>query len=80
MATAAAGGAAVDVTVEVDGKPLPPEYRTPDTMVDAEGFHFRAGTSSDLYRLVLGPSIGDHTLRLEAESANLEAFAFTFGA
>jgi thiol-disulfide isomerase/thioredoxin len=84
MATAAAGGQPagqpVDVTVEVDGKPLAPEYRTAETMVDAQGSTFVRVTNSDLYSLVLGPSIGDHTLRLTARGPGLQAFAFTFGA
>ena len=80
MATAAAGGQPVDVTVEVDGKPLPPEDRTAETMVDAQGATFVRVTSSDLYRLVLGPAIADHTLRLTARAPGLQAFAFTFGA
>ncbi len=80
MATAAAGGASLDVQVELDGKPLPLADRTPDTMVDANGDTFVHVQASDLYRLVLGHSIQTHTLRLVAESANLEAFAFTFSA
>jgi hypothetical protein len=37
-------------------------------------------SASDLYRLVLGPTIETHTLRLTAEGPDLEAFAFTFSA
>ncbi len=80
MATAAPGGAAIDVRVELDGKPLPPAYRTPETMVDAQGNTFVHVQTSDLYRLVLGPRIGVHTLRLTAQAAGAEAFAFTFSA
>jgi len=36
--------------------------------------------ASDLYRLVLGPAVEGHTLRLIAQAPGLEAFAFTFGA
>ena len=36
-------------------------------------------SAADLYRLALGPAIGDHVLRLEAEGPGVEAFAFTFG-
>ena len=57
-----------------------PAYRTSQTMVDADGSTFVQVQASDLYRLVLGPSIGTHTLRLTAEAPNLEAFAFTFSA
>jgi thiol-disulfide isomerase/thioredoxin len=80
MASAAPGNGPIDLRVELDGKPLPPAYRTSQTMVDADGNTFIHVQASDLYRLVLGPSIGTHTLRLTAEAANLEAFAFTFSA
>jgi thiol-disulfide isomerase/thioredoxin len=80
MATAAPGGAPVEVRVELDGRPLPPADRTPDTLVDANGHTFIRVQASDLYRLVLGRSIQTHTLRLTAESPNVEAFAFTFSA
>ncbi|MCJ7436943.1 MAG: redoxin domain-containing protein [Acidimicrobiia bacterium] len=74
------GAAAIDVTVELDGAPLPPEYRTPDTMVDDQGATFVRVTGSDLYRLVIGPAVGQHTIGLTARAPGLRAFAFTFGA
>jgi thiol-disulfide isomerase/thioredoxin len=80
MASAAPDSGPIDVRVELDGKPLPPAYRTSQTMVDADGNTNVEVQASDLYRLVLGPSIGAHTLRLTAEAPNLEAFAFTFSA
>jgi len=80
MATAAPGGAPIDVRVELDGKPLPIADRTPQTMVDASGKTFVRVQASDLYRLVLGPSIATHILRLTAEAPSLQAFAFTFSA
>ena len=55
-------------------------YRTSQTIVDADGSTFVSVQASDLYRLVLGPSIGTHTLRLTAEAPNVQAFAFTFSA
>jgi thiol-disulfide isomerase/thioredoxin len=80
LVMASEGGAPVDVLVELDGKPLPPEYRTVQTMVDPEGRTFVRVTASDLYRLVMGPKSGGHHLRLTPRSEGLDAFAFTFGA
>jgi thiol-disulfide isomerase/thioredoxin len=80
LASGAPGGAPVDLRVQLDGKPLPPDDRTPETMVDAQGNTFIHVQTSDLYRLVLGPAIGTHTLRLTAQARGLEAFAFTFSA
>jgi thiol-disulfide isomerase/thioredoxin len=70
----------VDVLVELDGAPLPPAYRTPQIRVDAEGRTFVRVDVPDMYRLVLGRAIEDHTLRLTAQGPDLQAFAFTFGA
>jgi thiol-disulfide isomerase/thioredoxin len=80
MAAGIPGGAAVDVTVELDGKPLAEGYRTADTMVDADGTTYVRVSASDLYRLVLGPRVEQHTVRLTPRTPGLEAFAFTFGA
>ncbi len=74
------GAPALDVTVQLDGAPLPPEYRTTDTMVGADGSTFVRVRTSDLYRLVLAPAIETHTVTLTARSPDLRAFAFTFGA
>jgi thiol-disulfide isomerase/thioredoxin len=79
MATAAPGKAPVDVLVTLDGRPLPPAYRTAQTMVDAQGRTFVHVDFSDLYRLVLGPAVEDHVVRLFAEGPGLQGFAFTFG-
>ena len=80
MATNAAGGAPVDVTIQLDGKPLPVADRTPQTMVAADGQTFVRVASSDLVRLVLGSAIETHTLRLSARTPGVQAFAFTFSA
>lgn len=66
--------------MELDGKPLPREFRTPLTMVDGQGRTYVRVIASDLYRLVLGPKLDRHALRLVPQAAGLEAFAFTFGA
>ena len=73
------GAAPVDVTVELDGAPLPPEYRTPDTRIDEQGATFVRVTGSDQYRLVLGPAVEQYSVRLTARAPGLRAFAFTFG-
>ena len=80
MASAAPERGPITVRVEVDGEPLPPSYRTSQTIVGADGSTSVSVQTSDLYRLVLGPSIGTHTLRLTAEAPNVQAFAFTFSA
>jgi len=80
MATGAPGAAPIEVTVELDGKPLPEAYRTGDVKVDASGATYVRVETPDMYRLALGPRIEEHTLRLIPRTAGLEAFAFTFGA
>jgi thiol-disulfide isomerase/thioredoxin len=73
-------GTPIRVQVELDGHPLPPADRTSETQVDAQGNTFITVSASDLYQLVLSPGIEAHTLRLTAEQAGLQAYAFTFGA
>jgi thiol-disulfide isomerase/thioredoxin len=80
MAPGTPGGAAIDVTVELDGRPLPEKYRTADTRIAADGTTYVRVEASDLYRLVLGPRVEDHTVRLTPRTPGLEAFAYTFGA
>ena len=79
MATGVAGGAPIDVTVELDGEPVPEGSRTDDTRVDPQGATYVRVQASDLYRLALGPRVEEHTLRLTPRTPGLEAFAFTFG-
>jgi thiol-disulfide isomerase/thioredoxin len=76
----AAGSPPVKVMVQLDGKPLPPAYRTDETQLDSTGQTFMTVSSSDLYRLVLAPRSGSHTVRLITEAPGVQAFAFTFGA
>jgi hypothetical protein len=71
---------AVDVLVELDGKPLPAGYRTAQTIVDDRGRTLVRVAAADMYRLVFGPGVEVHTLRLTAQTAGVQAFAFTFGA
>lgn len=80
MATGAPGGAPIDVTVELDGRALPEKYRTADTRVAADGTTYVRIGASDLYRLVRGPRVEEHTVRLTPRTPGLEAFAYTFGA
>lgn len=72
-------GMPVDLLIEIDGRPLNESERTSQTMVDADGNTFIRVAAYDLYRLVLSPSVEEHTIRLVARGAGLEAFAFTFG-
>ena len=80
MASGGPAGSPIDVTVELDGKPVPEAYRTADTRVDDQGATYVHVEASDLYRLVLGPRVEQHTVRLIPRTAGLEAFAYTFGA
>ncbi len=70
----------VALLIELDGKPLPAAYRTPQTMVDGQGRTFVQVADADMYRLVLGPVVEGHALRLTAEGPGLLAYSFTFGA
>jgi hypothetical protein len=72
-------GGAVDVQVELDGRPLPPAFRTADTIVDDNGATVVHVDHDGLYRLVLGPDVEEHTVRLTARHPEVAAFAFTFG-
>lgn len=74
------GSGPVDVIIELDGEPLPEDFRTPDTSVGPDGETFVRVDHNGLYRLVLGPGIGEHELRLTSSRGGLSAFAFTFGA
>jgi thiol-disulfide isomerase/thioredoxin len=80
LVMATATGGPVNVVVQLDGKPLPAAYRTSQTQVDAQGRTFVTVSASDLYRIVLGPAVEGHTVRLVAPAPGLQAFAFTFGA
>lgn len=79
LASGLPDGAPVDVTIELDGKPVPESYRTADTKVDPDGATYLHVQASDLYRLVLGPKVEQHTVRLIPRTPGLEAFAYTFG-
>jgi thiol-disulfide isomerase/thioredoxin len=79
LASGAPGGGAVDVTVELDGQPVPEAYRTPDIKVDDAGATYVRVVASDMYRLAVGPRVEEHTLRLVSRAPGVEAFAFTFG-
>jgi thiol-disulfide isomerase/thioredoxin len=80
MASGLPGSTPVDVTVELDGKPVPEGFRTAGIRVDERGATYVHVQASDLYRLARGPSVEQHTLRLTPRTPGLEAFAFTFGA
>jgi hypothetical protein len=49
-------------------------------LVDADGMTYLHVQASDLYHLVLGPRVEQHTVRLIPRAPGLEAFAYTFGA
>jgi thiol-disulfide isomerase/thioredoxin len=68
----------VDVQLELDGRPLPPGFRTVDTLADDRGTFLHVDHDG-LYRLVLSPGIEEHTLRVVARQPEVAAFAFTFG-
>jgi thiol-disulfide isomerase/thioredoxin len=70
----------VAVVVELDGHPLPPAYRTAQTVVDGAGRTTVVVAAADMYRLVLGPGVEGHLLRISAGTPGLRAYSFTFGA
>ena len=72
-------GGTVDVQVELDDRPLPPELRTVDTVVEDSGATVVHVDHDGLYRLVAHPRVEEHTLRLTARQPEVAAFAFTFG-
>jgi hypothetical protein len=69
----------VRITLELDGTPLPPAYRTSQTVVDASGATTVTVADADMYRLVLGPAVEGHVLRVTATTPGLLAYDFTFG-
>jgi thiol-disulfide isomerase/thioredoxin len=79
LVMAPASGVAMDVVIELDGKPLPPDFRTSQTRVDDAGRTIVRVDESDLFRLLLGPAVEAHTVRVVATAPGLEAYAFTFG-
>ena len=80
LVMATVSGGPVKVVVQLDGKPVPPADRTSATQVDGRGQTFLSVSTPDVYRVVLGPRVEDHTVRLIAPAPGLQAFAFTFGA
>ena len=79
MARARPEDAPLEVTVELDGSALDPASRTVHTVVE-DGTTLVRVAAADMYRLVLAPEVGVHTLRLTAHRPGLQVFAFTFGA
>ena len=69
----------VQISLELDGKPLPMAYRTAQTVVDASGRTTVTVANADMYRLVFGPAVESHVLRITAGSPGLLAYSFTFG-
>jgi hypothetical protein len=67
------------VRIELDGKPIPVDARTAQTMVDAQGQTFVQVTDADMFRLVLGPRVEGHVLRITAGAPGLLVYDFTFG-
>ena len=70
----------VEVVVELDGMPVPPQARAPDLVVDGSGATVVRVDHDGMYLLILDERVGEHTLRLTARSPGVSAFAFTFGA
>ncbi|MGH9278505.1 MAG: redoxin family protein [Acidimicrobiales bacterium] len=69
----------VDVSVLLDGQPLPPAYRAGDVRVDEAGATTIRVDQPRMYRIVLGPGVEEHQLRLTAAARGMTAYAFTFG-
>jgi thiol-disulfide isomerase/thioredoxin len=76
---AGAGQGPVEVDVELDGFPIPEALRTGGIEVDGTGRTSVRISAPGLYRLVLGPRVSRHVLRLEARQPGLEVYAVSFG-
>jgi thiol-disulfide isomerase/thioredoxin len=68
----------VSVTVELDGAPLPPAYRTSQTVVGSDGQTSVQVTGAGMYRLIAGNTAEGHTLQVTAGAPGLRAYDFTF--
>lgn len=72
-------GAAFDVRVELDGRPLTAAEAGADIMFDAEGNSFFRVDRARLYAIVQLPVASEHDLKLRSNSDGFGVFAFTFG-
>jgi thiol-disulfide isomerase/thioredoxin len=79
LVLAPADGKPTDAIVTIDGGPVPPNLRGADVHVDANGRTVVTVAQPDMYRLVQGPAVEQHQLRVVAERPGLEAYALTFG-
>jgi thiol-disulfide isomerase/thioredoxin len=70
----------IEVVVELDGAPVPPDGRGPDLTLDGSGATILTVDHDGMYRLVRGANVEERTLRLTVRAPGVAAFAFTFGA
>jgi thiol-disulfide isomerase/thioredoxin len=68
-----------DAIITIDGAPVPAKLRGADVHVDRAGRTVVTVSRPDMYRLIQGPDVEQHQLRVIAEQPGLAAFAFTFG-
>jgi hypothetical protein len=79
LVMATATGKALDVLVELDGRPIPEADRGASVHEDENGRTIVTVRISDMYRIVRSSTVGDHLLTVAAPGPGLEAYAFTFG-
>jgi thiol-disulfide isomerase/thioredoxin len=72
-------GRPTDAVVTIDGGPVPLKLRGVDVHVDRTGRTVVTVSRPDMYRLIQGPDVEQHQLRVIAEQPGLSAYAFTFG-
>lgn len=68
------------VRLTIDDLPLKPDQVGADVMFDEDGNSFVLVNEARMYRLVALGRYGGHELKLISDSAEMELFAFTFGA
>jgi thiol-disulfide isomerase/thioredoxin len=72
-------GKPIDAVVQLDGEPVPEADRGSSIHVDGNGNTVVTVQASDMYRLLLVPTVTDHVLSISATAPGLEAYDFTFG-
>jgi thiol-disulfide isomerase/thioredoxin len=79
LVLASATGHPADVTVTLDGRPVPANLRGSDVHVDATGQTVVTVTAPNMYRIILAPTVEDHELTFATQGSGVEAYDFTFG-
>jgi thiol-disulfide isomerase/thioredoxin len=79
LVMASKSGRPVDAFIQLDGQPVPVSARGSSVHLDQDGRTVVTVDASDMYRLLLTPTVGDHVLSISATAPGLTAYSFTFG-